>query len=85
MADNNDPTIIFYGTLWCPDCTRSKEILDEQQIAYSFVDIDVHPEGERKVLELNNENRSVPTIVFPDGTFLVEPTRLELLQKLGGL
>ncbi|NNL75675.1 MAG: FAD-dependent oxidoreductase [Desulfobacterales bacterium] len=35
------------------------------------------------VLENNNGKRIIPTIVFLDGTFLVEPTNAELAEKLG--
>jgi hypothetical protein len=38
--------------------------------------------SERRAVPLNNGNRSVPTIVFPDGSRLVEPSNAELLRKL---
>ena len=83
MSDTNPQAIMFYGTAWCPDCTRARAFLDKQRIAYVNVDIDQSPDGRAVVEKLNRGNRSVPTIVFPDGSFLVEPSTAQLAQKLG--
>ena len=79
MADK----IIMYSTDWCGDCRRAKRFLDEKQIAYENVNIEQIPEGLEIVKTLNNGNRSVPTIVFPDGSILVEPSNVQLAEKLG--
>jgi mycoredoxin len=79
MADK----IIIYSTDWCGDCRRAKRFFDEHGIIYENVNIDENPEGEQIVRKLNNGNRSVPTIVFPDGTILVEPSNVQLAEKLG--
>jgi len=75
--------IIVYSTAWCGDCRRAKKFLDERQIQYEDIDIDRTPEAAAIVKQLNNGNRSVPTIVFPDGTILVEPRTSQLAEKLG--
>jgi len=75
--------IIMYTTDWCGDCKRAKRFLDERQIAYENVNIEIVPEAIEIVKKLNNGNRSVPTIVFPDGSVLVEPSNVQLAQKLG--
>lgn len=75
--------IIVYSTVWCPDCRRAKKFLDERQIQYEEVDIDRTPEAAVIVKRINNGNRSVPTIIFPDGTILVEPRTSQLAEKLG--
>ena len=75
--------IIVYGTTWCPDCTRSKAFFGEQRIQYGWVDIDHDPEATAYVEEINNGKRIIPTIIFPDGTHLSEPTNAELAAKLG--
>ena len=80
MSENE---IIVYGAHWCPDCRRSKQFLGEHQIPYSWVDIEEDPEAERFVIEKNDGKRIVPTIVFADGSFLVEPTNAQLASKLG--
>ncbi len=79
--DSND--IIVYGAYWCPDCRRSKLFLGEHQIPYNWIDIEADPDAERYVIEKNDGKRIIPTIVFKDGSFLVEPSNAELAAKLG--
>ena len=74
--------IVMYGTQWCSDCRLAKRVFDEQGVAYDFVDIDAEPTAADEVLKRNRGMRSVPTIIFPDGVVLVEPTRRELLAAL---
>ena len=74
--------IIMYTTDWCGDCRRAKRFLDERQIAYENVNIEQVPEAMEIVKRLNHGNRSVPTIVFPDGSILVEPSNAQLAEKL---
>lgn len=81
MAENN-AEIILYSTPWCGDCFRARFILDSLKVKYRDINIDQDPNGERFVLEHNHGNRSVPTIIFPDGSLLVEPPRHELIDKL---
>ncbi len=83
MPETNPNVITFYCTDWCPDCTRARSFLDKQRVAYVAVDIEENPEGRAMVEELNHGMRSVPTIVFPDGTVLVEPSNAQLAKKLG--
>ncbi|MEZ4728187.1 MAG: FAD-dependent oxidoreductase [Caldilineaceae bacterium] len=78
-----EPAITVYGAYWCPDCRRSKQFLGEHQIPYHWVDIEQEPEGERFVIEKNEGKRIIPTIVFADGSFLVEPSNAQLAAKLG--
>lgn len=78
-----DANITVYGAYWCPDCRRSKRFLSEHQIAYNWVDIEQNPEAQTYVEKINNGKRIIPTIVFDDGSFLVEPSNAELAQKLG--
>ena len=78
-----EASITLYGAPWCPDCKRSKQFLGEQRIAYNFVDIDQDESGQQRVQELNDGKQIIPTIVFEDGSILVEPTNAELAAKLG--
>jgi mycoredoxin len=75
----------MYSTTWCSDCRRSRKLLDSLGVAYVDVDIEQDPEAEALVIELNNGMRSVPTIVFPDGSFLTEPSNVALNEKLAAL
>lgn len=78
-----DSKITLYGAYWCPDCRRSKKFLGEQFVPFKWIDIEQDKEAEQFVLQKNNGKRIIPTIVFEDGSFLVEPTNAELAKKLG--
>ena len=79
----SEPSITVYGAPWCPDCKRAKQFLGEQRIPYNWVDIDQDEEGRQRVQEVNDGKQIIPTIVFEDGSLLVEPTNAELAAKLG--
>lgn len=72
----------MYGTRWCYDSRRARVILQEMDIPHEWIDIDKDLEARKFVEEVNNGFRSVPTIVFPDGTILVEPSNAVLKEKL---
>lgn len=75
--------ITMYGASWCADCKRSRDFLDSKKIPYDYIDIDTVSGAADKVAEINHGLRSIPTILFSDGEVLVEPTNLQLAQKLG--
>jgi thioredoxin reductase (NADPH) len=75
--------IKLYGTDWCSDCKRSKRFLGEQRIHYDYINIEENMEGQAFVKELQKGGLTIPTIVFEDGSVLIEPTNAELAAKLG--
>jgi thioredoxin reductase (NADPH) len=75
--------IVVYGAHWCPDCRRSKQFLGEHQIPYEWIDIEEDKQAEQDVIAKNQGKRIIPTIVFEDGEFLVEPSNAQLAAKLG--
>lgn len=74
--------IIMYGTNWCSDCTRARNFLDQHNISYEWINIDKDTQAEQWVKQVNQGFRSVPTILFPDASILVEPTNRQLAEKL---
>ena len=75
--------ITVYGATWCPDCRRAKKFLGEQLIPYNWVDLGEHPEAQQVVEGYNDGKQIIPTIVFADGSILVEPSNAVLAAKLG--
>ena len=75
-------TITVYGADWCSDCKRSKRLLDSKNIEYTWIDIDNNESAIQTVKSLNQGKRIIPTIVFPNGDILVEPTDSQLSSKL---
>ncbi len=70
----SNETITIYATEWCGDCKRTRRFFEKHQIPFEWINIDNDPAGEKFVRSANQGNRSVPTIVLPDGRILVEPS-----------
>ena len=77
----NPSTIVVYSTVWCPDCKRAKKFFGEHRVQYENIDIEEHSEGVAFVEGLNKGMRIIPTIVFPDGEILAEPSNAKLAEK----
>lgn len=73
--------IIMYATKYCPDCLRAKKFFEANNIPYLHVGLEGNLEATEFVMKINNGNQSVPTIIFPDGTVLVEPDWEDLKLK----
>ena len=82
MYETNVSTITMYGAHWCPDCTRAKQFFGEHRIEYNYIDIDKEPDSVPFIQSLNDGMRIIPTILFPDGTKLAEPSNAELAAAL---
>ncbi len=83
MSGQNADQIVMYGADWCPDCRRAKQFFGEHRIQYRYIDIDAVPEAVATVIALNKGKRIIPTILFPDGMMLVEPSNAELATQMG--
>lgn len=77
-----DSEIIVYGSDWCGDCRRARRFLNQYSISYQWVNIEQDKNAEKYVLVVNKGMRSIPTILFQDGSILVEPTNAQLAHKL---
>ena len=78
-------TIILYGHGACPGVPPAIGMLKQAKAPYNYIDIHKDMEARHRVSDLNNGYESVPTLEFPDGTTLTEPTASELRNKLQGL
>ncbi len=77
----NPSIIVMYSTTWCGNCKRAKKFLTKQNVPYIDVDIEDDEKGREFVMKVNDGARVVPTIFFPDGEVLVEPSTRELRAK----
>lgn len=77
--------ITMYGAEWCGDCRRSKKFLDSNSVTYNYIDVEADESASEKVIEINGGVRSIPVIIFSDGTHLTEPSDNALRQKLQDL
>ena len=74
--------VTVYGKLSCGDTQRSRRLLDAHRIEYQWVDVEQSAQGRRIAMEKNQGRLSTPTIVFDDGSALVEPSDEQLAKKL---
>ena len=77
--------ITMYGADWCGDCRRSKRLFEELNVEYTLIDTDSDLTAADKVIEINGGAKSIPVIVFSDGTHLTEPSDKDLTAKLKSL
>lgn len=80
FTDSTD--ILFFSTPWCGDCRRSRRLFSALGVPFTDIDIEEDSAATAFVMRLNRGMRSVPTILFPDGSVLVEPSGSELEAKL---
>jgi mycoredoxin len=74
--------VTVYTTTWCGPCRRLKSQLDREGIAYDEVDIEREPAAAAYVRSVNGGNQTVPTVVFPDGGALTNPTLAQVKLRL---
>jgi len=82
MNDTIESQITIYSTSWCPDCIRAKAVMKRLKVKFKEIDVDKDKAGYQIVLDHNGGKRVVPTILFPDGSVLVEPSNRALSEKL---
>jgi len=74
--------ILLYGADWCPDCRRAKAFLEENNVDYTFIDVDLDKESTAKVEAINNGKRIIPTAIIKGKTY-TNPDNIELASVLG--
>ena len=77
-----DAQIKIYGTSWCPDCARAKQVFNKLKVSFEWINIDQDKNSAAYVEKINRGFKSIPTIVFPDNSILVEPSNAELEKKI---
>jgi glutaredoxin-like protein len=73
--------LLVYGADWCGDCVRAKRFLETHSIPFQWIDIDKDRTADETVRTYNQGKRIIPTIIFKDGSRLIEPTNSELAHK----
>jgi glutaredoxin-like protein len=77
--------IVMYSVDWCPDCKRAKAFFARNQISYLLVNVDEDARGAEFVKGVNHGRRTVPTIIFPDGSSMAEPSDQQLEERFSKL
>jgi mycoredoxin len=72
----------IYSTPWCGYCHRLMKQLDREGVAYDVIDIEAEPAAADYVMSVNGGMQTVPTVVFPDGTALTNPSLAQVLEQI---
>ena len=75
-------TLTIYSTTWCGPCIRLKAQLDRVGITYEVIDIETDPEAAEFVMAANYGSQTVPTVEFPDGSTLTNPSVIQVQDHL---
>ena len=74
--------LTVYTASWCGPCKRLKSQLTREGIGFREIDVEQDPKAAEFVMSVNNGNRVVPTVVFPDGTAATNPSVQEVKARL---
>ena len=74
--------LTVFGADWCPDCRRSKRLLDRLDVLYTWRDTEHDEDALTELLVRNGGRQSIPVVVFPDGHHLTEPSDPLLRREL---
>ncbi len=77
--------LTMYTTQWCAFCRRLKSQLARDGITMTEVDIERDPAAAEYVMSVNGGNQTVPTVVFPDGAVLVNPSAVQVKKRMADL
>jgi mycoredoxin len=77
--------LTMYTTRWCGFCRRLKAQLARDGIEVREVDIEAVPDAAEYVMAVNGGNQTVPTVVFPDGSALTNPSAVQVKDRLSEL
>lgn len=80
-ADSGELTM--YTTTWCGYCVRLKTAMKAAGIKWNEVDIERDEDAAQFVMSVNGGNQTVPTVKFPDGSALTNPSIKDVKAKLG--
>lgn len=72
----------LYSTPWCGYCHRLKGQLQREGIDFVEVDIERDEDAAITVMNINQGNQTVPTLVFSDGTALTNPSVAQVKAQL---
>ena len=77
--------LTMFSASWCGYCHRLKSQLDREGIAYEVVDIERDPAAADYVMSVNGGNQTVPTVRFPDGTAMTNPSIVQVREHLAAM
>ena len=85
MTATPTAAVTMYTTDWCGYCVRLKKLMQRDGIAFAEVNIEHDAQAADLVMQANGGNRTVPTLLFADGTAMTNPSIDQVKAQLGQL
>ena len=85
MTATPGTAVTMFTTQWCGYCVRLKKLMQRDGIEFAEVDIENDEASADVVMQANGGNRTVPTLLFADGTALTNPSIDQVKSQLGQL
>ena len=85
MTSTPTAPVTMFTTSWCGYCVRLKRLMQHEGIDFAEVNIEVDESAAELVMQANGGNRTVPTLVFADGSALTNPSIDQVKSQLGQL
>ena len=85
MTATPSAPVTMFTTQWCGYCMRLKKLMQRDGIEFAEVDIENDAAAADLVMQANGGNRTVPTLLFADGTALTNPSLDQVKSQLGQL
>ena len=83
MTSPDGPVLTVYSAPWCPHCKRVKKFLAAHRVPYEVIDIDADSGSVERLKELQGGGQIIPTVVYADGTYDVNPNDETLADRIG--
>jgi mycoredoxin len=83
MTSTPTAPVTMFTTQWCGYCVRLKKMMQREGIEFAEVDIENDAQAADLVMQANGGNRTVPTLVFANGTALTNPSIDQVKAQLG--
>lgn len=76
--------IDVYGATWCGDCKQAKNTLEELGTEYTWHNIETEDGAADRAVAISGQQH-IPVVLYPDGTFQIEPSAVDIKNKLNEL
>jgi glutaredoxin-like protein NrdH len=84
---NNKHKVLMYAISTCGWCKRAKRTLNNMDVEYEYIDIDLCSIGDKEKIRQDITKRGgrllYPTIIINDKILLTNPSEKELKEALG--
>jgi thioredoxin reductase (NADPH) len=68
---------------WSPQLHQIKDFLARNQVPYQCLDIEIKQEARQLVTNVGSNINELPLVVFPNGSYLIQPTNVQIAEKIG--